>query len=60
MSPLATTLKLALEAEARQFHDVVDDHMDVPWQEFLQAWGEIRELDILMRDDEGAYFIEKK
>jgi hypothetical protein len=60
MSPLATTLKLALEAEARQFHDVVDDHMDVPWQEFLQAWGELRELDILMRDDEGAYFIEKK
>ena len=60
MSPLATTLKLALEAEARQFHDVVDDHIDVPWQEFLQAWGEIRELDILMRDDEGAYFIEKK
>ena len=59
MSPLATTLKSALETEARQFHDVVDDHMDVPWQEFLQAWGELREIDILKRDDEGAYYIEK-
>jgi len=59
MSPLATTLKKSLETEARQFHDVVDDHMDVPWQEFLQAWGELREIDILKRDDEGAYYIEK-
>ena len=59
MSPLATTLKKSLETEARQFHDVVDDHMDVPWQKFLQAWGELREIDILKRDDEGAYYIEK-
>ena len=59
MSPLATTLKPSLETEARQFHDVVDDHMDVPWQDFLKAWGELREIDILKRDDDGAYFIEK-
>jgi hypothetical protein len=59
MSPLATTLKTSLETEARQFHDVVDDHMDVPWQDFLKAWGELREIDILKRDDDGAYFIEK-
>jgi hypothetical protein len=31
----------------------------VPWQEFLQAWGELREIDILKRDDQGAYYIEK-
>ena len=59
MSPLATTLKTSLETEARHFHDVVDDHMDVPWQDFLKAWGELREIDILKRDDDGAYFIEK-
>lgn len=58
MSPLATMIKTSLEAEAQQFHDVVDDHMDVPWQDFLRAWGELREIDILKRDDEGAYFIE--
>jgi hypothetical protein len=58
MSPLATKIKTALETEAQQFHDVVDDHMDVPWQDFLRAWGELREIDILKRDDEGAYFIE--
>lgn len=58
MSPLATKIKTALKAEAQQFHDVVDAHMDVPWPEFLRAWGELREIDILKRDDEGAYFVE--
>ncbi|MBK17249.1 MAG: hypothetical protein CMM52_00210 [Rhodospirillaceae bacterium] len=58
MSPLATKIKTSLESEAQQFHDVVDEHMDVPWQEFLRAWGELRAIDILQRDDEGAYFIE--
>ena len=58
MTPLAAELKATLEATARQFHDLVDDHMDTPWRDFLQAWGELREADILKRDDEGAYFIE--
>lgn len=59
MSPLAKILKTALESEAKQFHDVVDDHMDIAWPEFLRAWGELREIDILKRDDDGAYYIEK-
>jgi len=59
MSPLATNLKAALEAKAKQFHDVVDDNMEVPWPDFLRAWGELREINILKRDDEGAYYIEK-
>ena len=59
MSPLATNLKAALEAEAKQFHDVVDNNMEVPWPDFLRAWGELREINILKRDDEGAYYIEK-
>ena len=60
MSPLAQNIKSALEVEAQQFHDVVDKHIDIPWQEFLRAWGELREADILKRDDAGAYFIEVK
>ena len=39
MSPLATNLKATLEAEAKQFHDVVDDNLEVPWPDFLRAWG---------------------
>ena len=60
MSPLATNLKATLEVEAKQFHDVVDDNVEVPWPDFLRAWGELREINILKRDDEGAYYIEKK
>ena len=37
MSPLTAELKATLEATARQFHDLVDDHMDTPWRDFLQA-----------------------
>ena len=57
MSPLASTLAATLEAEARQFHDLVDEHADVPWRDFLLAWGELREADVLMRDDAGCYYI---
>ena len=46
-----------LTRKPRQFHDLVDAHMDVPWPEFLRAWGEIRGAEILRRDDDGAYRI---
>ena len=32
--------------------------LDVPWRDFLQAWGQLREEDILKRDDIGRYYIE--
>ena len=57
MSPLASTLAATLEAAAKQFHDLVDEHGDVPWRDFLRAWGELREADVLMRDDAGRYYI---
>ncbi len=57
MSPLANTLQDALKGEARQFDELVDLHLDVPWRDFLHAWGELREADILKRNDEGAYYI---
>lgn len=58
MSPLASTMIAALQQTPQQFHDLVDTHNDVPWREFLQAWGEIRAADILKRDDAGNYYIE--
>jgi hypothetical protein len=57
MSPLAATLQETLEREAKQFDELVDLHLDVPWREFLLAWGELRAADILRRDDAGAYYI---
>ena len=57
MSPLASEIVAALERTAMQFSEVADAHPDVPWREFLHAWGEVREADILRRDDDGAYYI---
>ncbi len=57
MSPLATTLQNALQNDAKQFDEMVDLHLDVPWRDFLRAWGELREADLLKRDDAGAYYI---
>lgn len=57
MSPLADTLAATLGTTARQFHELVDDHADVPWRDFLLAWGELREADILQRDNDGNYYI---
>ncbi len=57
MSPLATTLQETLQNDAKQFDEMVDLHLDVPWRDFLRAWGELREADLLKRDDAGAYYI---
>jgi|TARA_B100000809_G_C14836157_1_gene422928 hypothetical protein len=57
MSPLATTLRDTLQNDAKQFDEMVDLHLDVPWRDFLRAWGELREADVLKRDDAGAYYI---
>ncbi len=58
MSPLASQIVTALERAPKQFSEVADAHLDVPWREFLQAWGEVRAADILNRDEEGAYYID--
>ena len=58
MSPLAAALYETLQSDARQFDELVDMHLDVPWRDFLRAWGELRAADILQRDDAGAYYID--
>ena len=60
MSPLATTLHATLRKEARQFDEMVDLHLDVPWRDFLRAWGELRTADLLKRDEAGAYYIDEE
>lgn len=57
MSPLATKLAAALEAEPMQFHDLVDTYRAEAWRDFLTAWGELREAGILGRADDGCYYI---
>lgn len=58
MSPLALDIVAVLKKTPRQFSDIVDAHMDVPWRQMLKAWGEVRAADILKRDDNGAYFVD--
>jgi hypothetical protein len=58
MSPLAEEIVSVLKKTPKQFFEVVDAHMDVPWRQILKAWGEVRAADILKRDDNGAYYIE--
>jgi hypothetical protein len=58
MSALCKVIQAKLTETPMQFAEVVDDHLDVPWRDFLQAWGQLREEDILKRDDIGRYYIE--
>ena len=58
MSSLFLTIKSKLAETPMQFSEVVDSHLDVSWRVFLQAWGQLREEDILKRDDIGRYYIE--
>mgnify|MGYP001596545158 CR=1 FL=1 len=57
MSPLAQNIVRDLKATPRQFSEIVDAHRDVAWRDFLRAWGEIREKNVLQRDDDGQYLI---
>ena len=57
MSPLARSLVAELAERPRQFGELVEAHMDIPWRDFLVAWGEIRAADVLGRDADGRYLI---
>ena len=59
MSALAETMIAALKTTPQHFHELADTHSEVPWRTFLQAWGELRAADILKRDEDGNYYIEK-
>ena len=57
MSGLADTIEATLVEQPLQFAELVDRHRAVAWRDFLHAWGEVREKDILKRDDIGRYYI---
>ena len=57
MSPLAETIVAELRAQPRQFSQIADSHRDVSWPDFLKAWGEVRSLKSLGRDDDGNYVL---
>ena len=57
MSPLAQKIHSELEAKPQQFSEIADAHRDTAWREFLHAWGEVREKNVLKRDDDGRYLI---
>ncbi len=60
MSDLAETILAEIRDRPRQFHEVVEHHMDVPWRELLRAWGELRAAELLGRDDDGNYIVAAK
>jgi len=57
VSPLAKAIVAELKAKPQQFDEVVDAHRESAWRDFLYAWGEVREANVLQRDDDGAFFI---
>ena len=58
MSALAQALIAKIKAEPCQFSELVDQHRDTPWPDFLRAWGEVRGLADLTRDEDGRYLFD--
>ena len=59
MSPLAERLVADLRARPRHFAELVEAHPGVGWRDFLQAWGEVRALLALGRDERGQYVMKE-
>ena len=57
MTPLALKIVSEIRESPRQFSEIVDIHRDTSWPEFLRAWGEVRGMASLGRDDDGHYLI---
>ncbi|HEU4367037.1 MAG TPA: hypothetical protein VFV05_02280 [Methylomirabilota bacterium] len=57
MSPLAERLAADLRACPRHFAELVEAHSAVGWRDFLRAWGEVRGLAALGRDEQGRYVV---
>ena len=59
MSPLADRIMREIRSRPQQFAEAVDAHRDVPWPDFLRAWGEVRALNRLERDEDGRYHLKE-
>ncbi|MBM3358339.1 MAG: hypothetical protein FJY54_11500 [Betaproteobacteria bacterium] len=57
MSPLAEQICRELKAKPQQFSEIADAHRDAAWRTFLRTWGELRENNVLKRDEDGRYLV---
>lgn len=57
MNPLAARIMDELRERPRYFAEVAEMHMEVPWRDFLRAWGEVRTSPALGRHENGLYLI---
>jgi hypothetical protein len=60
VSALAQRIVEQLRERPRHFAEVVELHMDVPWREFLRAWGEVRASPLIGRQEYGLYVIKEE
>jgi hypothetical protein len=58
MSALVQALIAEIRTQPCQFSELVDRHRDVSWPDFLRAWGEVRSLADLTRDEDGRYLFD--
>jgi hypothetical protein len=57
---LANDVKAYIYEEPRFFSEIVTKYAEgCPYVELLRAWSDIREENVLRRDDEGRYLIAK-
>ena len=59
MTPLAEAIMREIRSRPQQFSETVDAHRDVPWPDLLRAWGEVRALNRLERDEDGRYHLKE-
>lgn len=57
LSPLAARLLDELGERPRFFAELVELHPEVPWPEFLRAWGQVRSHPRLGRRENGLYLV---
>ena len=54
-SEIAERILTLLKDEPRFYYDILRALEDVDYRVILQAWGILREKDLLARDEEGRY-----
>ena len=56
-SEIAERILTLLKDEPRFYYDILRALEDVDYRVILQAWGILREKDLLARDKEGRYLL---
>ena len=56
-SEIAERILTLLKDEPMSFHAILQALEDVDYRVILQAWGILREKDLLARDKEGRYLL---